>query len=220
MLDLGCGFKEFEEVCRHTNLEYIGMDYSGDAPDMLGDVHVLPFRDSSIDFVMSLAVLEHLRLPFVAMSEVFRVLKPGGLFIGTVAFLEPFHMDSYAHLTHLGTYNVLRTAGFDVQIVAPNQEWSALNALASMILYPRLPQRIANLLVWPNWVLHKLWWKLGHAIDPKERTSEKYRLPATSGGFRFVVRRPLIAANDELQQRHGAVIPAHLVTEDSLNAAI
>src|SRR3954454_15998595 len=190
MLDLGCGDKDFEGICRHTNFDYVGLDYSGERPDLLGDAHALPFKDESFDFVVSFAVLEHLRYPFVAMREAFRVLKSGGTFIGTVAFLEPFHMDSYAHLTHLGTYNVLKHAGFDVQVVAPNTKWSALHALGNMILYPRLPGPLCDLMVAPMYWLHRLWWKLGHAVDPKPRTSEQYRLPATTGGFRFVVKKP------------------------------
>jgi SAM-dependent methyltransferase len=201
MLDLGCGHKDFEEICKHTNLDYVGIDYDGDAPDILGDAHALPFQDQSFDFVLSMAVLEHLRYPHVAMAEALRVLKPGGLFIGTVAFLEPFHMDSHAHLTHLGTYNVLKHAGFDVDAIAPNVEWSAMHALASMILFPRVPRRIADLFILPSYLLHRLWWKLGHLVDPKHRTSEAYRLPATTGGFRFVARRPLRMV-ETLADRH------------------
>jgi SAM-dependent methyltransferase len=190
MLDLGCGHREFAELCSHTGYEYVGIDYEGSEPDLLADAHALPFRDASFDFILSLAVLEHLRYPFVAMGEAFRVLKPGGVFVGSVAFLEAFHMDSYAHLTHLGTYNVLDQAGFEVQVVAPNVEWSGLHALSNMILYPRVPPWFANLLVLPNWLLHRLWWKLGYRVDPKPRTSEAYRLPATTGGFRFVAKKP------------------------------
>lgn len=202
MLDLGCGNKDFEAISRHTNLEYVGLDYLGDSPDLLGDAHALPFRDASFDFICSFAVLEHLRFPHVAMAEALRVLKPGGLFIGTVAFLEPFHMDSYAHLTHLGTYSVLRQAGFEVDVIAPNVEWSALHALASMILFPRVPKRIADLFILPTWLLHRLWWKLGHLVDPKPRTSEGYRLPATTGGFRFVAHRPAVAVEARVNRQY------------------
>ncbi len=89
ILDIGCGGEPFREICSHTNLDYIGIDYDR-APHYLADAHALPFKDSSFDAAISFAVLEHLRNPFVALREIMRVLKPGAPFIGTVAFLEPF----------------------------------------------------------------------------------------------------------------------------------
>ena len=77
---------------------------------ILGDAAALPFRDASFDFVASFAAVEHLQNPFIAMRETCRVLKPGGAFIGTAAFLEPYHLESYFHCTHLGTAQLLKSA--------------------------------------------------------------------------------------------------------------
>lgn len=46
--------------------------------DVVADAHALPFREESLDFIMSMAVLEHLHNPFQAGEEMFRVLKRGG----------------------------------------------------------------------------------------------------------------------------------------------
>lgn len=47
-----------------------------------GDVEQgLPFEDDFFDTIVSSDVIEHLVNPIVAMREIFRVLKPGGLFI-------------------------------------------------------------------------------------------------------------------------------------------
>jgi SAM-dependent methyltransferase len=44
----------------------------------------LPFADASMDCVVSTEVLEHLRAPFLILSALVRILKPGGLLILTI----------------------------------------------------------------------------------------------------------------------------------------
>ena len=65
------------------------MDYEN--VDIVCDIHNLPFKDNSIDAVMSLAVLEHVREPALVLKEVHRVLKPGGLIFSVIPFMQPFH---------------------------------------------------------------------------------------------------------------------------------
>jgi SAM-dependent methyltransferase len=59
--------------------------------EVVGDALALPFRDASVDVVLSAAVWEHLRDPFAAAREVWRVLKPGGQIGIDCNFLFPFH---------------------------------------------------------------------------------------------------------------------------------
>lgn len=61
-------------------------------PDILGSIENLEsFADSSVDTVFCLEVLEHVQRPHLAAAEVFRVLRPGGLMIGSTPFLLGIH---------------------------------------------------------------------------------------------------------------------------------
>jgi SAM-dependent methyltransferase len=51
----------------------------------------LPFKDNSFDVVLSLAVLEHVKNPWLHAEELIRVLKPGGVIYADVPFLQPYH---------------------------------------------------------------------------------------------------------------------------------
>ena len=65
------------------------MDYAN--VDIVCDIHQLPFKDNTIDAVMSVAVLEHVSEPDKVMAEVRRVLKPGGFVFTVIPFMQPFH---------------------------------------------------------------------------------------------------------------------------------
>lgn len=59
--------------------------------DVLADAERLPFRDGCFDGIVTLAVLEHVRRPWVVARELVRVLKPGGTIIADVPLLQPVH---------------------------------------------------------------------------------------------------------------------------------
>jgi SAM-dependent methyltransferase len=65
------------------------LDY--DNVDIICDIHSLPFKDKSIDAVLNIAVLEHVKSPQLVLNEIYRVLKPGGKVFSVVPFMQPFH---------------------------------------------------------------------------------------------------------------------------------
>lgn len=101
--------------------------YPGPYTDVVCDGHELPFADGQFDIVVSTAVFEHLYNPFQAAREIHRVLKPGGALVGSAAFLEAYHANSYFHMSHLGLTEVFRRAGFGEIELHPG--WSFVESL-------------------------------------------------------------------------------------------
>ncbi len=61
--------------------------------DVVGDIHSLPFEDGYADCVICTGTLEHVADPFKAVSELYRVLKPGGIVHIDVPFMQGYHAD-------------------------------------------------------------------------------------------------------------------------------
>lgn len=77
----------------------------------------IPFKNSSFDIVYSHQVLEHVRFPDQIVTEIIRILKPGGLFIGSVSHTEPYHAESIFNWTPYGLVVIFRHAGIkDIRI--------------------------------------------------------------------------------------------------------
>ncbi len=55
------------------------------------DIHDLQFEDNGFDFIACKAVLEHVHDPVTAISEMHRVLKPGGEIWIEVPMNQPYH---------------------------------------------------------------------------------------------------------------------------------
>lgn len=74
------------------------------APDLLADIEDLAMlADASVDAVVMMEVLEHVRRPERAVGELHRVLKPGGIVIGSTPFLLGMHdqpHDYYRYTLH------------------------------------------------------------------------------------------------------------------------
>lgn len=94
-LVVGCGDgREAGQLARQLGVEVVGIDIGADfdfahedsAPATLltMDAQSLQFDEDSFDVVYSFHALEHIELPLKALSEMRRVLKPGGVYlIGT-----------------------------------------------------------------------------------------------------------------------------------------
>lgn len=131
LLDLGCGTGESYDLLssvRHR-LRWIGLDITNSQEVLNRPPRALPFcfydgvrvplANDSVDIAYSRQVFEHVRHPERLLDEVYRVLKPKGVFIGSTSHLEPFHSRSYWNYTPYGFCVLLREAGFQSIQVLP-----------------------------------------------------------------------------------------------------
>ena len=71
------------------------------------NIEGLPYQQESCEIVVLDQIIEHLRHPWVAVEEVLRVLKKGGLCICTSVFIYPIH-----HGGNYGDYYRFSPEGF------------------------------------------------------------------------------------------------------------
>jgi SAM-dependent methyltransferase len=93
-LDIGCGDGRAGKLLQCLGMDYTGLDVSDSAVELClrEKLHALrhdmaeplPFEDCCFDLVTVFEVLEHLFLPHAAFGEIVRVLKPGGVVVGSV----------------------------------------------------------------------------------------------------------------------------------------
>src|SRR5690606_18695326 len=122
-LDVGCGKMPYRKfIIEHSKVsKYVGLDIENalvyDAeikPDFTWDGKKMPFEDDSFDTAMATEVLEHCPEPEVVLKEIYRVLKPGGIFFFTVPFLWNLHEvphDEYRY-TPFSLQRHLKNSGF------------------------------------------------------------------------------------------------------------
>ena len=77
-LDIGCG--------RNKKPGFSGVDINpGEQVDFVMDVQKLEFEDNSIDEIFSRRCIQHVEDDKKAFNEIFRILKPNGIFTLEIA---------------------------------------------------------------------------------------------------------------------------------------
>ena len=105
VLDVGCGIMPYREmilqnkqVTRYTGLDFesaLHEEYAKVKPDLVWEGSTINLESNSVDTILATEVLEHCAEPEKVLAEIFRVLKPGGVFFFTVPFLWNIHLVPY-----------------------------------------------------------------------------------------------------------------------------
>jgi SAM-dependent methyltransferase len=164
VLDVGGGARASYSELLHGSTDIISVNIDAEIdPAVLADLaQPLPFRRDEFDTVICFNTLEHLADDQFALSEMVRVLKPGGWLYILVPFLYRVHghpSDYHRHTAH-GWNMMLRHAGLadDCQQIRPIV-WDPFSTAWSMVDVAPLGRN---------------WWRLRRYLRP------------------LVLRRPLV----------------------------
>ncbi|MGF1750748.1 class I SAM-dependent methyltransferase [Vibrio cionasavignyae] len=119
ILDAGAGELDKKKYCDH--LEYVSQDFAqydgvGDGNglhmgtwdqskiDIVCDIISMPIENDSFDAAICIEVLEHLPNPVAAITELVRILKPGGILIITAPFNSLTHFAPYHYCSGFNKY--------------------------------------------------------------------------------------------------------------------
>jgi SAM-dependent methyltransferase len=131
VLDLGCGegnsidfFRSLDPDIRWCGLDIeispeVAKRIRTDAEFKTFDGVSIPFADNHFDLIYSKQVFEHVRYPGPLLRNVCRVLKPGGVLVGSTSQLEPYHSFSVWNYTPHGFKLLLDEAGLQLQETRP-----------------------------------------------------------------------------------------------------
>lgn len=120
-VDIGCGNGRHRTVVESKGYQWIGADRNALVATTCGlqaTFEALPFASGRVATVVAWQVMEYLPNIETAVREAWRVLETGGVFCGSVSFLEPMHGRTYGGVSPLGLRSMLENTGFkDIQVL-------------------------------------------------------------------------------------------------------
>ena len=100
ILNIGSGPAVLKKRNDIINIDLFAFDHV----DVLSDATSLPFEDHTVDLILNIAMMEHLKNPELVLQEMHRILKPEGKLFAYVPFIVPYHAapDDYYRWTQSG----------------------------------------------------------------------------------------------------------------------
>lgn len=121
-VDVGSGKSPYYSLFIDKVFGYTAVDVESSFPKseerpikrVIGFAENIPLENSIADIVLCNQVLEHVDNPIKSVQEIYRILKPGGKFIGSVPHVSPVHLEPYDYrrYTDLGLEKLLKEVGF------------------------------------------------------------------------------------------------------------
>lgn len=133
ILDIGSGGSGYDRY--FPNRLTVDIDPNR-KPEIIADVHEMPFKDGEFGVVLCTEVLEHVLNPTRALKEISRVLKKEGLLILTTRFVYPIHdaPGDYWRFTYFGMKELFKDWEI-IELVPETKTFSTIAALLQRICF-------------------------------------------------------------------------------------
>jgi len=125
ILEVGSGVRRIRDDVLNLEIDLF------ENVDIVANATRLPFLDETFDLVICEAVLEHVPNPQAIVSEIIRVLRPGGQVYVEVPFLQGFHADPHDYQRY--TLPGLRTLLAGLEPIREGVALGPSSALAWML---------------------------------------------------------------------------------------
>lgn len=202
VLDAGAGEAPYKPLLRHAQYEsadFQKVDKPYAVSTYVCDLKEIPVEDQRFDFVVFNQVLEHVPDPSAVLSELFRVLKPGGQMIYTAPLFYEEHEQPYDfyRYTQFGVRHLLTKAGFAIDRLDWLEGYFATIAyqMHSMARYlPRRPRDIhpgiSGVLLWPLVFALRVTMGLGAMLFHRLEVAHKYTARGYPKNYVAIATRP------------------------------
>ncbi len=201
VVDIGCGYGKNRIIVESVGGEWVGVEpFEGGAHTVVGDAEDLPFEDNTFDVAIMDAVLEHIPDVSKAFTEVARVLKPSGVFIGYSAFMECFHEISYSHLSFKALEHYSNINGLKLEKISGGSRFG-IDYHKQVLFYPLPFQFLRPFIAWKIRAIFKIksglvylavkFFRKKSKNEAKETAKLYYQIECLrqSNGYQFVIRK-------------------------------
>lgn len=119
VLDAGAGdgpYKSLFDHARYESADFEQVDKPYQKSTYVCDLKKIPVEDARFDFIVFNQVMEHLPEPKLVLTELYRVLKPGGKMIYTGPLFYEEHEQPYDfyRYTQFGLRYLLESTGYNI----------------------------------------------------------------------------------------------------------